>query len=131
MSYCTVVSDSRPRPVITMPIVIGSRDPMRPTMRPDATAVIITVIVIGSASRPASVGEYPCTRWKNSDRKKTIPKKAKLTIRPVRLAPAKVLLRKKLRSSMGVRDRVSTAKNPVSATAATAKQARMRGEVQP
>ena len=67
----------------------------------------------------------------NSERKKTTPKNAKLTMTPTRLAPLKVRLRKNLSCSSGVLPRSSTTRNKAEREAGDDEAGEDAREVQP
>ena len=112
-------------------MVMGTRAPMRPTMRPERMAKTITASVEGSWRTPAPVGVKPCTFCMKRARNISIPMNPKLMSRPTRLAPEKVMFLKKLSWSTGLFARLSHRPNAARATAATANRATMRAEPQP
>ena len=113
------------------PMAMGTREPMRPAMRPASGATMTTMPVAGMDRRPAWKAVYPCTFWKNRLMKKNMPNMPKL-MRPAHpQAVENVRSRKNASCSIGLLVRSSTHRDTAPARAAVTNSEMMTGEAQP
>lgn len=68
-----IISTARPAIISASPIMIGSRAPKRPTIRPTSGETIVTLAENGSIMSPVTCGGYPRTFCRNCVVRSSMP----------------------------------------------------------